>query len=391
LKRILGKPTADIVYADLERLVVEGEAWREGRSWDFKASVLADPSAKKDHRKELLADVSSFANADGGIIVIGVSAKQGVPSGLPGIPLAELDALQLRLQALAREHLDPPLTRLVPHVVQGPAERGFLLLEIPRSLLGPHTVWLDRDGRFWKRNTGGKYQMDITELREAFLEADRWLDGANATRTARTREIAAGRYASYGFPAGFSVLVVHSIPLGRSRTRFDIDSVTPLWKDHFHPDSELLYTYRHTVDGGLVFANTGKERAALVHCLRNGTVELCVLLHGRYSPPEKPDFIDGCRLEADLGSWLEAIFKWQRAAGLEPPIACFVTLLSVNGRNFAVRHPWGGGEPTLPFDDRDVELPEVVLNDQTPSEWSTVFREVAKLLWQTAGLPESPC
>lgn len=391
MKRFLGKVPGEIRYPDLERLVREGEAWREGRWWDFKAAFPpAEAQGKKDPRKELLADLSSFANADGGLLVIGVSAKDGIPHGLPGVSTTELDSQQIRLQALAREHLDPPLTRLVPHIIPGPPGLVFLLVEIPRSLTGPHAVWLDRDGRFWRRNAGGKYQMDVSELRDVFLEADRWLDAASVTRRERLQFIESGRYGAYGFPPGKSVLVLHSIPLGRQRTRLDLDSISPAWNDHFHPDSGLSYKYRYTVEGGFVFSNED-GRAALVHCFRNGLVELCVLLQARYTPAEKPELINGCRLTSDVGSWLEAIFKWQDAAGLEPPIACFGTLLNVNGRSLVPTFPWGAGEPALPFEGRNVELPDVVLGDHTNAEYSALFSELSRILWQSAGMKASPC
>ena len=36
------------------------------------------PSEKYDDKKEFLADVSSFANADGGVIFYGINAKDGI-------------------------------------------------------------------------------------------------------------------------------------------------------------------------------------------------------------------------------------------------------------------------------------------------------------------------
>jgi predicted HTH transcriptional regulator len=64
----------------------------EGREIEFKSAV---GSADKDKR-EFLADVSSFANAVGGDLLIGVAAKGGVATELVGILRAEADATILR-------------------------------------------------------------------------------------------------------------------------------------------------------------------------------------------------------------------------------------------------------------------------------------------------------
>lgn len=392
MQRLLGTAPQKIDYEALQRLVAEGDAWREGRFWDFKTTVPAAPqSGKKDERREALADISSFANAEGGLLIIGVRAENGVPVALPGIPRTDLDALALRLQALAREHLDPPLTRITPHIVKGTPEGGFLILEIPRSVVGPHAVWLNRDGRFWKRNAGGKYQMDVTELRESFLEAERWLDEAVLLRGDRIRVIAQGLYAPYAFPPGWSAIVLHAIPLGRNRARLDMEALEPTWKE-FAPDPAFFtWTFRYTVEGGLVFAHDGNQRAAIVHCFRTGTVEQCVTLHGRYSVPDHGSAINGCTLQLDIGAWFEAILKWQRVAGLEPPIALFLSLLSVNGRAVVARHRWGVGTPGPAFSERDIALPEVVVHDHTVAEWSKAVAELTTFVWQAAGFPKSQC
>ena len=47
---------------------------------------------------------------------------------------------------------------------------------IPKSLHAPHVVWLDRTSKFWARGANGKYQLDVQELRSAFVasETTRW-------------------------------------------------------------------------------------------------------------------------------------------------------------------------------------------------------------------------
>ena len=63
----------------LQGLIADGAS--EGRRLDFKELVETGDEAKR----EFLADVSSFANAAGGDLFIGVAESSGVASGLPSL------------------------------------------------------------------------------------------------------------------------------------------------------------------------------------------------------------------------------------------------------------------------------------------------------------------
>ena len=70
-----------------------------------------DPYGSTDEdKRELLRDVASFANGNGGHIVLGVEAAASIPTGLPGIQNA--DAEVGRLVSLIRSSIDPRLSGL---------------------------------------------------------------------------------------------------------------------------------------------------------------------------------------------------------------------------------------------------------------------------------------
>src|ERR1700757_3872400 len=62
-------------------------------------------------RGEFLADVSSFANARGGDLIIGIDAPKGVPKELTPI-IGNADGERLRLDQMARSGLEPRIPNL---------------------------------------------------------------------------------------------------------------------------------------------------------------------------------------------------------------------------------------------------------------------------------------
>jgi hypothetical protein len=74
-------PLTKITEADLHRLIAG--AVSESLYIDYKATKSGGSpygNSDADH-KEFLADISSFANAVGGDLVIGMAEKNGVPTG----------------------------------------------------------------------------------------------------------------------------------------------------------------------------------------------------------------------------------------------------------------------------------------------------------------------
>ena len=159
---LIDKPLELITEQDLLDLI--GNQVREDKRIEFKATLPNDSDKQK---KEFLADVSSFENASGGDLVFGMKAQNGVASQLIGLQLSSLDAEILRLENILRDGLDPriPNIRLQEiSLTSGVA----LLIRVTRSWIPPHRVKLGGTSRFYSRNSAGKYELDVSEMRPLF-------------------------------------------------------------------------------------------------------------------------------------------------------------------------------------------------------------------------------
>src|SRR6266540_626883 len=99
---VLAQALASITESDLQRLIDNEVA--ETRTIEYK---LALPGTRDAERKEFLADVSSFANANGGDLLYGVEAIRGVPRALRGLSSGSEDDDILRLESMIRDGITP--------------------------------------------------------------------------------------------------------------------------------------------------------------------------------------------------------------------------------------------------------------------------------------------
>ena len=97
---MLPKPLDQLAIADLQALCENRVL--EGRLLDFKTAAIGVLDGDK---REFLADVSAFANASGGDLVLGIRTKDGAADEVCGINLVDPDKEKQRLVSIVRDGL----------------------------------------------------------------------------------------------------------------------------------------------------------------------------------------------------------------------------------------------------------------------------------------------
>ena len=179
-------PIDEIGKAHLEGLVEDGVA--EGRDIDYKLTL---PGGSDADKREFLADVSSFANAGGGDVVFGVDESGGAPTDLEGLA-DNLDAATLRLEGSIRDGVAPRIQGVRTRRVPLRNGRSALVLRVPRSFARPHVVTFKNHWKFFTRSSNGKHQMDVDEVRAAFLGSEAIAERVRAFRADRLGRVAFG-------------------------------------------------------------------------------------------------------------------------------------------------------------------------------------------------------
>lgn len=161
-----GKPTRDITIGELRQLV-EGNVAEDSRL-DFKREGYPQtPSGTK----ELLKDITAFANADGGYIILGVEENEQSRA----IAFSNIQDADAKRQSI----IDRCLSRIEPRLreldiglfdIDG---NSVLVVRVPESDQKPHCAKPDAEHHsFWRRYEDGNKLMTTAEIRECF-EGDR--------------------------------------------------------------------------------------------------------------------------------------------------------------------------------------------------------------------------
>jgi hypothetical protein len=382
---MIDKALEAITFADIERFVEE--KWPEGKTVDYKRDAYG---GKDEDKKELLKDVSSFANTQGGDILIGVDEGQGVPTGIPGVTLPDADKEKLRLEGIIRQGLEPRVESSIHHVGTGSGTSIFII-RVKESLLLPHrVVFQGKFGEFWARSSAGKFSMDTDELRRAFALSDSINEQIRGFRQQRVAQVAGGETPIPLMPGG--KLLLHLIPVSafRSRQAFDVAAM-PKLATQFPPLSTSGGDHRLNLDGHVSYAGrqNGGEWRSYTQFFRNGIVEAVL------SDVVKEDEQDGKVLLAgnyertltQQYQFFKQLLTGLREVGVQPPIWCFLTITGAKGARIPMDHFFGDENRAI---DRDVLfLPECLVDD-LGADATTLLRPLFDLIWNASGYNRSP-
>jgi len=219
---IFYKPVDSITEQDIQELIdTQIDAQKaERKTVEYKQAL---PGGADNDKREFLADVSSFANTAGGNLLFGIEEQAGIPIKITGVQVDDADAYKLRLESMLRDGIAPRLPRVDVHPValNSKPNHYVFLLRVQKSWLSPHRVIFKDHGHFYARNSGGKFRLDVTELRTAFELLGTTTERIRDFRAERLSRISAGEEIPALLNEEFPKLVLHMIPSSSLSERTD--------------------------------------------------------------------------------------------------------------------------------------------------------------------------
>jgi hypothetical protein len=377
MSEISNKPLDNISEEDLHILVQYGVL--ESKDIEYKKSLPNFIISKE--KKEFLADVSSFANASGGDLIYGIEENKGVPTNLCGleIPETEMDKLKRQIEGIIRLNIGPRIPGILIQPLKLRNGRYAIIIRIPKSWASPHmvTIELKDHERFFSRTSSGKYPLDVTELRAAFMLSETMAERIKNFRMDRISNLLSGEAP---VPMGDDPkIALHVIPF----TSFDLTQVIPLSSlekvaREVLPTFFHLSNFRVNLDGYLKYGSDG-----YLQFFRNGIIEVVGIAASK-SDMQIPALDFDCMLHDALPTYISA----QEELGLSPPFLVTLSLLSVRDCRIYVPPRWHPS-PDQKID-RDVLLLTESIIENFEFELDKVLKQILDPLWNASGYNGSP-
>ncbi len=372
---MIDKPMQEVRFEDLQQLI--DEQVREDRRIEYKREV---GDGKDKFKFDFLAAISSFANTEGGDLLYGMRAQDGMP--LEICPLQDLveDPVLLKLESWARTTLDPRLPPLNTRFVPVPGGK-ILLIRVAKSLAAPHRIKMNESGPFYARTSSGKYPMDTAELRAAFT-GDALAERLQAWRNERITAVHR-HHVPIQVELGCK-LVLHLVPRGSLGAGGEIDlrlhadrlgQLHPMGRDGLqHTSIRLDGVLNHSTisANGRCFAYT--------HVLRSGIVEAVSVFQGH---------LQSVRMERHLMHAVRNMLPVLEQAGAMGPYTILIALVGAHGCEFTVPSAFGPGFTSTPCPNELVVLPGAEVGG-ADEPLDSVMRPLLDRIWNSFGYAGSP-
>jgi hypothetical protein len=366
--------------SDIDSLIVNQVP--ESRTIDYKEELLVNTDGD---RKEFLADVSSFANASGGDLLYGIQErrdKKGQSTGLPeianGLDGINSDTEIRRLENIIRDGIAPRISNVQLAAIEGFSKGAVIVIRIPKSWTSPHMVTFKNHSRFYSRNSAGKYPLDVTEIRSAFVLSESLPEKIINFRDERIAKIVAGETPVL-LGSGLKI-VLHLLPITSLTPGTQIDLTSIRQHPRLVPMRVNTWDYRYNFDGFLNYSTRSRSLTgnAYLQVFRNGIIESVFV----FSRADSKKIIPSLAYEEDSIKALENYLLAEKEFGFNPPVFVMLSLVDVKGYEMSSA-VYNFSKPS-PIDRNVLLLPEAIVEDYN-SKASDILRPAFDTVWQSAG------
>lgn len=339
---------------------------------------------KDENSKEIAKDISAFANAYGGHILVGISEEKGLPTGIVGIENTELDSEKQRIESIIRDAIEPSIIRYNCYSLAYGDDKQILVIAIAQSNNAPHRVSTGGHNRFWVRHSSGKAEASLEQLRELFTMSINIQERIESFRRSRLEKIDINPGAHLDLANRMSGFILHIFPLNTFGKQNIIDPETassnyrlliPIGRNAAFP------TYN--IDGLKII--TGGSTESYTQVFRDGTIESLntPLVRGDVNNRYVSSYLIVDNFINYTGKYLEAM----QAMNIPSPLAVLVTLFGMTNAYIASKYVDEDEWKERTFD-RDVILTSEVIIDNYNDNLEEVLTPIQNQLWNACGYPK---
>jgi hypothetical protein len=350
---------------------------------------LEFPLTTPDNKIKFLASVSSFANTSGGDLIIGIKVdkESKLPKELVGVLISNnsTDETIRGMDDLIRQGIQPRILEYQIHPIKLENSNFVFLIRIKKSWINPHRVTLSGHDKFYIRGAASTNQMDVTQLRSAFLLSETRIEKIKLFISERISNIYSNETPT-PLPEGAKV-ILHIIPL----SSFDPDHIILLHENEKIINQLLtLNCYptplEYNLDGILKTDQRDRDNQSseYIQFFRQGIIES---VSGNYLLSYKDKCILIYRFEKEIIQALENNLDILKLLRIEPPILIKISFTHIkNYKRCKLQHEFES--PREIFKDI-LQLPETIIDNYELTS-DQILHNAFDALSNACGLPKSP-
>ena len=378
-------PLDAVSESDLQRLV--DDRIPESKNIEYKQTLQY---ATDDQKREFLSDLSAFANTDGGDLIYGIAEADGVAGQLVGLNNLSPDDAAGKIENLLRDFVQPRIVGARVRSILLSSGKHALVVRVPRSFSAPHMVNHCGVSRFCGRNSNGKYDLDVHELRLAFNAGEAYAERLRSFRLDRINRLVSG-----DAPAelsGTHLIVLHILPLDGVRRdgRLQTDELQKADQNYqLKPMNCSGWGPAFNFDGLLVKASDHEGKiASYVQLFRKGFIEVVEarLLEPRQQIEGGPKarIIPSIAWEQKILESFPNYIKALESIGITLPYSISLSHLDVRDFQMYVHSSYSLFHEDAPIN-RDHLLTEEILIESFSEPPDVMLRPLFDQVWNACG------
>ena len=390
-----------ITEQEIKKLVEEKTPERRHLEYKREINFSSDPE-----KTDLLADVCSFANSGGGIIIYGIEEEKdennknsGLPKNITGLKINTDETIR-SLNESIRKSIEPALmdVRIDLRKID---DKTVIVLFVPQSPLFPHRVKFKNKNRFYKRADANRYEIPIEELRKDFLGGAELFKRISEFKSERITKILSNDTSI--ILQKYPKLVLHIIPVYyfdniqafRNFSQFETTEFKPIG---LFGISTPLSSSRLNFDGYVTYFSAKNEPAySYTQIFRNAVIEAVdmdkitsdldfktrgIRLHKSNLKRSYEKYV----IKA-LNLYCSSLIK----KSINGPCVVFLSLLGIKGYKM-YKDPQSTSlldQEEVPIDRENLLLPDMYIKDIKSFSAPKIMKPAFDMVWNACGYPGS--
>ncbi|MBR2141592.1 MAG: ATP-binding protein [Rickettsiales bacterium] len=381
-KYVIDKEFDDININDIEFLVDNKVA--EGLLLDYK---VQNYSRTNNGKKELLKDITAFANSSGGDLIIGVGDdKYNQASFISGIETNNIAEEVNRIEQIVYSGTEPKLNSFKVKYLKLDDGKYIIIVRVEASPLFPHMISFQKNNRFYIRKSDKNILLDAYELKNIFLKSENIFENIKNENKKRISRIYSGdsiipidgdrpkiliNFIPYHSVINDKIFNFKNITLGFPIQRINFDGILG-YKTNQNGISSYCQLYRN---GILEFAST--------------TSKVFSNIENPFNTIENVDVINANKngFEDYLIRKCSYFYDVLKNLNVELPIYMFISLIDVNG--YRIYYKNQDNVKLTNAVDRDLLiLPEIEIKSSN-FDMKSILTDIINMIWNACGEEKS--